>query len=637
MGSIDKGPKTSNRNHCPRFSVSALIAVLLLTVLPYARASWFVDADRFHVSVHGQISCIDCHVSASQDARHPNPADLGKSLRDFFRTETCTNCHEDIIAKLDSGTHGGKPIVNRQEYNVCIDCHDPHYQLSEKNLAASFDASKPVNQQCGACHKLQTSLPALSLQDEKCMACHGSVDPESADSVRKVSTFCFECHAEESKGKNAEGVSITSIAPIIDARSYMSTTHSKLSCLVCHPKSAEFSHPKRDRTRCLTCHWRHHEKIAHDAHLRVSCESCHLAGAIPVKDAASGAILWQIEHRSGKPINVHNMTLKGVAGSCERCHHSGNVVGAAAMILPPKSIICMPCHAATFSAGDIITIGSLLLFVIGLIGLAAVWFSGDVSASDRSTREGGMPKAPGHARGFFSLTKTVHALKIILLDVFLQRRLFQQSRTRWFIHALIFFPFVFRFLWGMTALLTSLQMPQSSLPWMLLDKDYPPGALLFDMSGVLILVGIILAALRWIVVPARDMANVPKQDWLALCLIGITVVMGFVLEGARIAMQGSPPGSEYAFLGRAISKVLAHVSSLPDVYGYIWYLHAIATGAVLSYLPFSHLLHIIMAPVVLGINAVTVSFEEPATRSVRGEQIRGATHVLPVSDAKGTK
>jgi nitrate reductase gamma subunit len=620
-------------------SLAGLIAAAtaLFCMELQARASWFLDAARYHVAVHSQLSCSECHGRIFADTSHPNCADVSRTLSDFFQVNQCTGCHGEVRKDLEHGFHAGKPIEGRQEYNNCIVCHDPHYQLSTKNLAASFDPSKPVNQQCGACHKLRASLPAMSLQDDKCMACHRSVETESAHGVQKVAVFCFECHSKESKRKNTERASVTSVVPIMDARTYLSTTHPKLSCLACHTRSAEFRHAGKERTPCLNCHQRHDEKIAHDAHLRVSCEACHLAGAIPAKNPESRTILWQIDRKPDKPINVHNMSLKGIVGSCERCHHSGNVLGASAMVLPPKSIMCVPCHAATFSAGDIITIISLLVFLMGLTGLSAVWLSGSVSAAEKSTLEIGTRKTLGNTRRTFFLIRTLNALKIIAFDVFLQRMLFRQSRTRWFIHAMIFFPFMFRFLWGMTALLTSLWIPQSSLPWMLLDRDYALAALLFDVSGVLILIGVILTALRRIVVPPRDMAGIPKQDWLALCLIGGIIVIGFVLEGARIAMEGSSPGSQYAFLGYAVSRVFEHISALPDVYGYIWYLHAIATGAVLAYLPFSHLLHIIVAPVVLGVTAVTVSLEKPTKGLIRREQMQRSTYVLPLSDVKGTK
>ena len=44
-------------------------------------------------------------------------------------------------------------------------------------------------------------------------------------------------------------------------------------------------------------------------------------------------------------------------------------------------------------------------------------------------------------------------------------------------------------------------------------------------------------------------------------------------------------------------------STLTRVYGYVWYLHAVLTGAFVAYLPFSRLLHVILAPVVLAMGA----------------------------------
>ncbi len=208
-------------------------------------------------------------------------------------------------------------------------------------------------------------------------------------------------------------------------------------------------------------------------------------------------------------------------------------------------------------------------------------------------------------------------LKVLALDVFLQRRLFRQSRTRWFIHGLIFFPIIFRFLWGITALLTSLWAPESSLPWVLLDRNYPLGAFLFDASGLLILLGVIFTIVRKVTGQTQAISGLPKQDWPALCLLGGIVVIGFVLEGMRIAMTGVPAGSEYAFLGFALSRLFVNAAVLSNVYGYVWYLHAIVTGALVAYLPFSNLLHMIIAPVIMALNAMS----EP-----RGHQAKSSIH-----------
>jgi nitrate reductase gamma subunit len=91
---------------------------------------------------------------------------------------------------------------------------------------------------------------------------------------------------------------------------------------------------------------------------------------------------------------------------------------------------------------------------------------------------------------------------------------------------------------------------------------------------------------------------------MALILIGGMVLVGFVLEGMRIAMTGFPEGAVWAFLGYAVAKLCGQGGYLVDLYGYVWYLHAVLAGAFLAYIPFSRLFHIIVGPLVLAGNAV---------------------------------
>ncbi|MGE5840071.1 MAG: hypothetical protein ACM34H_09050, partial [Deltaproteobacteria bacterium] len=81
--------------------------------------------------------------------------------------------------------------------------------------------------------------------------------------------------------------------------------------------------------------------------------------------------------------------------------------------------------------------------------------------------------------------------------------------------------------------------------------------------------------------------------------------VGFLLEGMRIAMTGFPEGSLYAFLGYGIARLFFGSSSPVIAYGYVWYLHAILTGAFIAYVPFSRLLHIVVSPLVLMGNAAS--------------------------------
>lgn len=158
----------------------------------------------------------------------------------------------------------------------------------------------------------------------------------------------------------------------------------------------------------------------------------------------------------------------------------------------------------------------------------------------------------------------------------------------------------------------------------MLDKNNPARAFLFDMSGAMVLSGAALALLRTAITRSQQIPGLPKQDWLPVSLLGGIISVGFLLEGMRIAMTGSPAGAEYAFIGNAISLLFETASGVTDTYGYVWYVHAILTGAFVAYLPFSRMSHIFMAPVVLAMNAVLQSTRIHEKRFLESEEMGSA-------------
>jgi nitrate reductase gamma subunit len=286
--------------------------------------------------------------------------------------------------------------------------------------------------------------------------------------------------------------------------------------------------------------------------------------------------------------------------ACRTCHARGNTIGAVAMVLPAKSIICMPCHTATFAIGDTITVLSFILFLFGFAAVGSVWISGNEASAGAGR---GLKKSIKAVLGSLFSSQLFAIVKSIILDGLLQRRLFSISKERWLLHALIFYPFIFRFTWGMMALLASLWWPEWPETWIMLDKNHPLTAFLFDISGLIVIVGIVGMLIRRLQKRAdQNLSGLPPADWAAYALLGGIIIGGFILEGMRMAMTGSPGGAPYAFVGDAISRMLTGFE-LTHIYGYLWYLHAILTGAFVVYLPFSRMFHIIMAPVSLAMNA----------------------------------
>jgi len=575
-------------------SVFSLITIICVGIP--AHANWLVDEARWHVSAHGQIMCLDCHGDVGKEELHPDPANVNRLPGSFFRPQQCTDCHDSILPELGAGRHSGQPLEADQDYQRCRDCHDPHTQRRISN-PGTFDPVRPAEGQCGSCHELRDRLPALPPADEACMACHRGWDPKAPGAAQHSITLCLACHSAESPAVRAVQ---TAILPILDMGPEGFRPHRDLSCLTCHPQAAQYEHSRQKPSACRQCHARHDEAVAHDAHQSVACGACHLKQVFPRKDKETGIIGWA--RQAGNPSRLHDMTLNDDEGSCRRCHHSANPLGAVAMVLPAKSVLCMPCHAATFSAADTTTMLALIVFAFGLMASLSYWFSGSLP--------GVVADSPFRKLIwiFRETSKTIFSINIfciaknIVLDGLLQLKFYRLSPSRWLTHGLMVWPFVLRFLWGMAALLASLWAPGRDWPWAMLDKNHPLHGMFFDATGLLIIVGAAVAILRSASGPSAKLPAMPRHDRVASGLLGAIVVGGFVLEGMRIAMTGYPSGSAYAFVGDALSRFFFSISGLEDIYGYVWYIHAVLTGAFVAYLPFSRMFHIVLAPVLLAVN-----------------------------------
>ena len=403
-----------------------------------------------------------------------------------------------------------------------------------------------------------------------------------------TSARCQECHEEM-------------------ADDHASSAHGGVECLSCHPRAAEEEHDQVAAVDCRQCHAPHDEKVTHDAHSRVACMACHVNGGVPATAPDSENVIFSGRFRTGSASPIHQAIGSASDAQCETCHFQGNTLGAPSMVLPAKSILCMPCHAATFSVGDRTTLISLFALLVGLFGLGTVWFSGSMRGrphrsgehADVGTRSG---------RGGLSFWQCLRLLKAVLLELFFLRRLFRLSPSRWMIHALIFYPVFARFAFGLTALLLSLFLPDGSVTAAMLNKNTAVRAVFFDVTGLMILAGAAAAVFRQKTDQDQKIASLPRPGRGMPAMIGLIVLVGFILEGLRIAMTGWPDGAAWAFLGYGISQLVKGMTGLADLYGYVWYAHAMVTGAFVGLIPFTRMSHIITAPIAL---MITARMEEP--------------------------
>lgn len=587
---------------------ACLLPALLLFIFSSAntQASWLLDPARFHVSAHGQTACLDCHGNVAEQQLHPKPANVIKQEKDFFKSDQCLDCHDQVMDNLDNGVHGSHKVEDVKEYGYCLKCHNPHTQLTlGENRTGKYNPDRPPREQCGACHKLASALPPFSEEDAACMNCHQAPSKKDPEGIKRVQTFCLHCHGNN--GTEAQ-IKTGKKTPLMDGKTYATTPHAKMACTACHEDAAAFGHNRQPAVDCLKCHPPHDEEVTHDAHVGVSCQACHLQEITPFQDTQTAVLRFKPNKGLKDLSTLHQMNITDGEESCKRCHFAGNDLGAASMVLPAKSIVCMPCHTATFTLTftlkSISTMG-LMVFLFGMVLFVSVLLTGTMNHITSTHPMLKLLQALFDSLRTIFSPKAFKILQSLFWDAFLQRRLYRRSPGRWFIHGLIFYPFVIRFSWGLVALLGSLWAPDNPFIWDMINKNYPLTAFLYDLTGIMILAGIILSWIRGTLLAPNRAAGTPPQDRIALALIGGIVIIGFLLEGIRIVMTGYPENAAWSFAGYVISLWFSPSRGIPEVYSFMWYIHAALTAAFIAYIPFSRLLHMILAPVVISINAVS--------------------------------
>ena len=444
--------------------------------------------------------------------------------------------------------------------------------------------------------------PLLEGKARDCLECHRYPNVETNAGAFASQVFCLECHQKDSctKTVHKEKVSLK-----IDPEDIRKGRHAFVGCIQCHTDVARSPHQSKEGAQCLSCHPFHNGAgEIHAPHLRVRCQACHTVSKFVYLDKESNEVRPAHTNDKKMPIGLTDHALQDTdrADFCQRCHTQENKVGAADIILPSKSFICIMCHDVSLTMGGPVFWVAFILLVIGILATVHFWFQGSVQGEEKSMhRKIGFVSESIWGTIFSSDFFTI--LKTILLDVILQRRLLQESVKRWFIHSLIFLPILFRFLLSVFTFFFSRIGPESSLAVILIDKNSGFMAFVNDLCGILILLGIVLAALqRFIIKPPHVIAE--AKDNLALLLIGLLVFLGFLAEGARILMTQLPPEAGlYSFIGYPLSGFLSLTTiQWTAVYPYIWWAHAVVGAIFVAYLPFGKMRHMFNTPLTLLLN-----------------------------------
>ncbi len=435
-----------------------------------------------------------------------------------------------------------------------------------------------------------------------CLDCHRYPNVETNAGAFASQAFCLECHHKETCTKTVgkEKVSLT-----VDPQEIRKGRHAFVACVSCHGDVAQSPHQSTTGATCSACHPFHNGAgEIHAPHLRVRCQACHSVSKFVYLDKKTNEVRLAHNNAGKMPIGLtdHNLQNTHQADFCKRCHTEGNKVGASNAVLPPKSFICIMCHTVSVTMGGAVFWVAFIVFIIGILLTLHFWFQGSVQGEEKSMhRKIGLASesiwSTVFSKDFFTLLKT------FFLDVVLQRRLLQESVKRWFIHSLIFLPILFRFLLSVFTFFVSRIGPESSLAVILIDKNSGFVAFVNDLCGILILIGIVLSVIQRIIVkPPHVVAE--TKDNLALLIIGVLIIFGFLAEGVRILMTQVPcEVGLYSFIGYPISRLLSLMDlQWTGIYPYLWWSHAVAGAVFVAYLPFGKMRHIFNTPLTLLLN-----------------------------------
>jgi heterodisulfide reductase subunit C len=297
---------------------------------------------------------------------------------------------------------------------------------------------------------------------------------------------------------------------------------------------------------------------------------------------------------------------------------------------------------------------ALIIFLLGLSYKVSNWFVKKIASPGQTitTSQRVQSAAGGIFRVIFS-SKFLIVLRVILVDILLQGRVFKEDVTRWLAHMLIFYGFM---------LLLVMHALDSVVTEALFSDYYPtvnPFFFLRDLFGTMVVVGVAMAVFRRYFLKRSRFRTGPK-DHYAIIILAVIMFSGIALEGLKITSHGefirmvedyaglddeeeiqaleavwvddfgvvSPnirrpfdddllsvgrevhedncldchASAKWAFTGFTMAKIIKPVAvrlDQADGITILWYIHIIACFAGLAYLPFSKMFHILSVPLSL--------------------------------------
>jgi Fe-S oxidoreductase/nitrate reductase gamma subunit len=187
-------------------------------------------------------------------------------------------------------------------------------------------------------------------------------------------------------------------------------------------------------------------------------------------------------------------------------------------------------------------------------------------------------------------------LKVLLQEVFLQKQV-RNSGYPAILHCLVFYSFIVLFI---TTLIVMVQYDAGKLFGVELSifkgSVYVFFSVASELAGILILVGIVMAAYRRYVLKPVTLPNT-IEDGLILLLIACMVITGYLAEGLRIAVLGDP-WKMLSPVGAGIAPIFTGIdeSTGKALHASLWWIHTVFALGWIALIPYTKFVHLLSLP-----------------------------------------
>jgi nitrate reductase gamma subunit len=249
---------------------------------------------------------------------------------------------------------------------------------------------------------------------------------------------------------------------------------------------------------------------------------------------------------------------------------------------------------------------AVIIFLGGIVGLVHIWMLGKRKSPHK--------------------TDSLKWIKSFLKTVFFQHQILEYGFTAWLAHLLIFYGFITLFmLTSMEAIVAWLIAPHSE-PVMSYFKN-GNGALIWafwgDVSGLVILAGILMALVRRYIFPPKTFKTI-IDDTVAIWFLFVVVITGWFCEMVRVAARPDAHDAAYSFAVYWMIPFLNSYNLSETFLTWCFWIHVIAGLVFVAYIPFSKFKHVVASPLVYSLVTAEDSYtKEKWMRKERKENYGG--------------